>query len=68
LYADAYNKPQKFMPLKGFFLARCQWLMPAILASWEAKIRRIEASLGKSSQDPISKITRKNGLGVWLKQ
>jgi hypothetical protein len=28
---------------------RCQWLMPAILVTWEAEIRRIvvEGSLGK---------------------
>jgi hypothetical protein len=38
------------------YLARCQWLMPAILATWEAEIGRIIV-WANSSQDSISKIS-----------
>jgi hypothetical protein len=31
----------KMLPLKRKTLAGCQWLMPVILAIWEAAIRRI---------------------------
>jgi hypothetical protein len=46
--------------------ARCQWLLPAILATWEADIRRIVIwghPGGNSSQDPIFKITRAKWTG-----
>jgi hypothetical protein len=34
--------------LKKCFSAKCQWLTPVILATWEAKIAsQFEASLGK---------------------
>jgi hypothetical protein len=45
---------------------RCWWLMPVILATWEAKIGRIEVwgrAKANSSQDPISKITRVKWTG-----
>jgi hypothetical protein len=48
-------------------LARCQWLTPVILATWEAVIRRI-ALPGQSGEIvheiPFSKITEQNGLQV----
>jgi hypothetical protein len=64
-------------------LARCQWLMPVILATQEAEIRSImvQSQLQtNSSQDPIlrklitnkkKKIRKekgKKGLAEWLKQ
>jgi hypothetical protein len=30
------------LPLKIKIVAGCQWLMPVILATWEAEIRKIE--------------------------
>jgi hypothetical protein len=36
-------------------VAGCLWLMPVILATWEAEIRPAQAN---SLKDPISKITR----------
>jgi hypothetical protein len=33
--------------IKTLTHARCRWLMPVILATQEAGIRRIKASLGK---------------------
>jgi hypothetical protein len=48
--------------------ARRGWLTPAILATQEAEIRRIEPAQANSSQDPISKkpITKK-GQVEWFK-
>jgi hypothetical protein len=40
----------------------CQWLIPVILATWEAEIRRFEASLGKSLQGPFQPIAGHNGV------
>jgi hypothetical protein len=49
--------------------ARSQWLMLTNLAAWETEIVRIVVQ-GKPGQTiletPISKITRANGLEVWL--
>jgi hypothetical protein len=38
-----------FTNRKEVWIAECQWLMPVILAAWEAEIRRTEVktSLGK---------------------
>jgi hypothetical protein len=52
--------------------AGCQWLMPVILATQEAEIRRITSSMpaqANSFRDPILKkpITNK-GLVEWLKR
>jgi hypothetical protein len=47
-----------------------QWFMPVILATWEAKIRRIKAQSqpGQIVQDLISKKHHhKKGLVEWLK-
>jgi hypothetical protein len=46
--------------LKTILLAGCQWLMPVILATQEAEIRRIsvQSQLGHNSlQDPTSEKT-----------
>jgi hypothetical protein len=55
---------QSFIVFKGYYLfifARCQWLMPGILATWEAQIGRISLP-GQPRQivceTLISKITR----------
>jgi hypothetical protein len=49
--------------------ARCRWLTPVILATQEAKIRRIVVqSQPESKKDPISKIpSTKMGMVKWLK-
>jgi hypothetical protein len=46
-------------------LKRCQWLIPVILASYEAEIGRItvEADRANSLQAPIYKITREKWTG-----
>jgi hypothetical protein len=53
------------------FPARCWWLPPVILATWEGEIRRI-AVPGQPGQilqgTPSSKQLEQNGLQVWLKQ
>jgi hypothetical protein len=43
-------------------MATCQWLIPVILATWEAEIRRI-AVQGKQFLRTISKITRAKWAG-----
>jgi hypothetical protein len=55
---------------KKYDMAGCQWLMPIILATWETELRSIKVrnQHGKnSSRDPISIITKGNGLEVRLK-
>jgi hypothetical protein len=52
-------------------MARHQWLVPVILATQEAEIRKImvqKVSPANSFQDPILKIPNtKRGLAEWLK-
>jgi hypothetical protein len=47
--------------------ARHQWLMPVVLASWEAEIRRItvqdQPRTNNSQDPPISKLTRAKWTG-----
>jgi hypothetical protein len=48
--------------------ARHQWLISVILATWEAEIRRTEASLGKQFARPYLKNTPdQKELVEWLK-
>jgi hypothetical protein len=45
----------------------CLWLTPIILATQEAEIRRIEASLGKQVKRPyLEKTHHRKGLVEWL--
>jgi hypothetical protein len=52
-------------------LVMCQWLVPAILSTWEAPIRKF-AVPGQPRQivheTPSSKEPLQNGLEAWLKQ
>jgi hypothetical protein len=51
-------------------LARCQWLIPVILATEEAEIKKIQfkASPGKKFERPyLKKAFTKIGLVKWLK-
>jgi hypothetical protein len=47
------------LKIKILLQARCWWLTPVILATWEAEIRRImvRSQPRHSSRDPISKDT-----------
>jgi hypothetical protein len=55
---------------KTLGLAGRWWLMPVILATWEAEIRRItvKANLGKQFIRPyLGKTEHKTGMVEWLK-
>jgi hypothetical protein len=60
------------MTQKSQTLAGCQWLMPVILATQEAEMRRIKVQnqlWANSLEDPILKIPNtKTGLTEWLKR
>jgi hypothetical protein len=56
--------------IKKEYFVGCRWLMPIILVTQEAEIRRIKtskSSQANSSRDPISKKQNKTGLEEWLK-
>jgi hypothetical protein len=56
--------------IKSIAVAGCQWLVPVIIATWEAEIRRITVQ-GQSwktvCETTISKITRGKRMEEWLK-
>jgi hypothetical protein len=60
-----------FSPFSMMLKVGYQWLMPVILASWEAEIRRIMVQ-GQLRQIVCKteslKLPDWNGLEVWLKQ
>jgi hypothetical protein len=62
-----HSKHASYCHTKIHCIAGHQWLMPLILATWGAEVRRIvvwgQPSQAHSSQDPISKITRAKWTG-----
>jgi hypothetical protein len=61
-----------FLTVKNGSYARCWWLMPVILATQEAEIRRIvaQSQLGQIVHETLSRKTlhKKKGLVAWLKE
>jgi hypothetical protein len=63
---SSVNHKAKLNKLQRISSARCQWLTPVILATWEAEIRRITVQSHSKQivhKTPVSKTTRAKWTG-----